>query len=391
MKPLVRLALGVTAWAAVAISVASAQTVISAKSGLIHYVEGRVYVGDQQIESKFGEFPDLKENAQLRTEEGRAEVLLTPGVFLRVGDHSAIRMVTNRLIDTRLEFFSGSALIEANELLKDNGVTIVYGDYAVQLEKKGIYRFDSSPPAVRVYDGEVMVLCNGKSEEVKSGHMLEMNGELKTAHFDKDKSADELYLWSRNRSQYLAMANVAAAQSVNNSGTYWGSSGWGWNPYFGMYTFIPMSGVYYNPFGWGFYSPYSVYSYLYSLPYYGGYYPGYVSGGGGKGGGSTPGHKPGRIGHGPAPPPRSPGSVPRGVTPAAAAMRTSVAGNSHASGGGASGGGGGGFSAGGGGGRSGSFSSPSSAPASSAHSSGSFGGGGGHSGGGGSAGGGHGK
>jgi hypothetical protein len=380
MKPLVRFALGVTAWATVATSVASAQTVISAKSGLIHYVEGRVYVGDQQIESKFGEFPDLKENAQLRTEEGRAEVLLTPGVFLRVGDHSAIRMVTNRLIDTRVEFLAGSALVEVDELLKDNGVTIVYKDYAVQIEKKGMYRFDSEPPVLHVYDGAAMVLYDGKSEEVKPSHLLEMNGELKTAHFDKDKSTDELYLWSRDRSQYLAMANVAAAQSVNNSGMYWGSSAWAWNPFFGMYTFIPMSGAYYNPFGWGFYSPYSVYSYLYNQPYYGGYYPGSVSSGGGGGSGvaaGTPGHKPGRIGNGP--PPRNP--LPRGVSTAAAAMRTSVASNSHASGGGASAG----HSGGG-------FSSSGSAMSSASHSSGSFSSGGGHSGGGGGGGGGgHGK
>jgi hypothetical protein len=381
MKPLVRFALGVTAWAAVAISVASAQTVISAKSGLIHYVEGRVYVGDQQIESKFGEFPDLKENAQLRTEEGRAEVLLTPGVFLRVGDHSAIRMVTNRLIDTRVEFLAGSALVEVDELLKDNGVTIVYKDYAVQIEKKGMYRFDSEPPVLHVYDGEAMALYNGKSEEVKPSHLLEMNGELKTAHFEKDKSADELYLWSRDRSQYLAMANVSAAQSVNNSGMYWGSSAWAWNPMFGMYTFIPMSGAFYNPFGWGFYSPYSVYSYLYNQPYYGGYYPGSVSGGGGSGAAAgTPGHKPGRIGNGP--PPRNP--LPRGVSVAAAAMRTSVASNSHASGGGAAGGG----AAHSGGG----FSSSGSAMSSASHSSGSFSSGAGHSGGGGGGGGGgHGK
>jgi len=381
MKHLVRLALGVTASAAVAISVASAQTVISAKSGLIHYVEGRAYLGDQQIESKFGEFPDLKENAQLRTEEGRAEVLLTPGVFLRVGDNTAIRMVTNRLIDTRVEFLSGSALVEADELLKDNGVTIVYKDYAIQLEKKGMYRFDSDPPAVRVYDGQAMVLFNGKSEEIKTNHMLEMNGELKIARFDKDKSTDELYLWSRDRSQYLAMANVAAAQSLNNSGTYYGAgnSSWAWNPFFGMYTFIPMSGTYYNPFGWAFYSPYSVYSYLNGFN--GGYYyPPYAYGGGG--GGSTPGHKPGRVGHGPAAPSR-PGGVQRGITPAAAAMRTSVAGNARSSGGG-------GFS-GGNAGRSGggfSSSSSSSAMSSSSRSSGSLGGGGGHSSGGG---GGHGK
>jgi len=270
-------------------------------------------------------------------------------------------------------------LVEADELLKDNGVTIVYKDYAIQLAKKGMYRFDSEPPAVRVYDGGAVVLYNGKSEEIKPNHMLEMTGELKIAHFDKDKSTDELYLWSRDRSQYLAMANVAAAQSVNNSGMNWGGgNSWAWNPFFGMYTFIPMAGTYYNPFGWAFYSPYSVYSYLNGFN--GGYYyPPYASGGGG--GGSTPGHKPVRIGHGSAAPARSPGGPPRGLTPAAAAMRSSVASNARA--------GGGAFS-GSSGGHSGGFSSSGSGSAlsSSSHSSGSFGGGGGHSSGGG---GGHGK
>jgi hypothetical protein len=369
MKPLVRLALGVTVGAAAAVSAASAQTVISAKSGLVHYVEGRVYLGDQLIESKFGEFPDLKENAQLRTEEGRAELLLTPGVFLRVGENTAIKMITNRLIDTRVELVSGSALVEADELLRDNGVTIVYGDYAVQLQKKGVYRFDSQPPAVRVYEGEATALYNGKSEEIKPGHLLAMDGELKTAHFDKDKSADELYLWSRDRSQYLAMANVSAAQSVNNSGTYWGGSSWAWNPFFGMYTFIPMSGVYYNPFGYAFWSPYSVYSYL--LPYYGyGYPPGYSSGGGGA---TAPGHKPGRIGHGPVTSPASPaggGRMPRGVTTAAVATRSAsgAASSAHS---------GGGFS-GGSGGHSGGFSSGSISSVSSGGGHSGGGGGGGH-------------
>jgi len=34
--------------------------VISGQSGLIHYTEGRVFLNDQLIEPKFGEFPQLK-------------------------------------------------------------------------------------------------------------------------------------------------------------------------------------------------------------------------------------------------------------------------------------------------------------------------------------------
>jgi hypothetical protein len=108
-----RLALGVLALAAGSIAALAQSAVISARSGLIHYVEGQVYVGDQLVETKFGVFPEVKENQQLKTEEGRAEVLLTPGVFLRLGENSSFRMITNRLIDTRLEFLSGRAIVEA--------------------------------------------------------------------------------------------------------------------------------------------------------------------------------------------------------------------------------------------------------------------------------------
>src|SRR5260370_23254942 len=80
-----------------------AQSVISAHSGVIHYTEGKVLVNDKAYETKTSEFGDLKENSVLKTEEGRAEMLLTPGVFLRLGENSSVRMTSNRLSDTRGE------------------------------------------------------------------------------------------------------------------------------------------------------------------------------------------------------------------------------------------------------------------------------------------------
>src|SRR5579862_1047076 len=108
MKLVIRLLTGSAVLVGLSSFAALAQSVISAKSGLIHYAEGRVLLDGQPVEQHLGTFPDIKEKAELRTEEGRAEVLLTPGVVLRVGESSAIRMVTNRLIDTRVEFLSGS-------------------------------------------------------------------------------------------------------------------------------------------------------------------------------------------------------------------------------------------------------------------------------------------
>jgi len=43
-------------------TVAFAQTVISAHSGLIHYVEGRVLLDGKPVEVKITNFPEVKEN-----------------------------------------------------------------------------------------------------------------------------------------------------------------------------------------------------------------------------------------------------------------------------------------------------------------------------------------
>jgi hypothetical protein len=369
MKSLVRLALGVTALTSATSFVASAQQVISAKSGLIHYLEGRVFLNDQLIESKIGEFPDVKEKQQVRTEQGRVEILLTPGVFLRLGENSAIRMITNRLIDTRVDFLSGEALVEADEILKDNGVTIVYKDYSVQLQKKGVYRFDADAARLRVYEGDALIQVNDKTQEVKDGHALTMDGGLQVASFDKKKDVDDLYLWGAHRSEYIAMANVSAAKTVADSGSYLGGSSWYFNPYYNMYTFLPGFGYgfgngmggYYNPFGYTFWSPYNVYGFINALPYYAPYAP--VTGNTGGGGLSHVIHTPVRI--------------PNGVTPAVMARQTVAAAN-HAER--AAAGGGGGFSRGGSGSG---FSSASTSSASSSHSSGMSSMGGGHAGGGG--------
>ena len=273
MKPLARLVLSVSVLTGCSF-VASAQMAISARSGMIHYVEGRVFLNDQPIDTKFGQFPEIKEKAAMRTEDGRAEVLLTPGVFLRVGENSAIRMINNRLIDTRVEFVSGSAIVEADDILKDNSVAIVYKDYIVNLRKRGLYRFDSDPAQLRVYDGDAEVQMGEKSVELKDGKMLSFAGDMAVAKFDS-KEGDSLYRWTRRRAEYVSMANVSSAKALRDSSYGISSSTWGWHHYFGMFTFIPFRGTYYSPFGFAFWSPYTVYrAYYVPTRYYAPLYSG---------------------------------------------------------------------------------------------------------------------
>ena len=247
-----------------------AQHMISAHSGVVHYVEGKAYLNDTLVEPKFGKFLEIKENQELRTGEGRAEVLLTPGVFLRMSENSSIRMLSTRLTDTRVEILTGSAMVECDDAPKNNVVTLLYKGASMLLVKHGLYRLDANQTRFQVYDGESIVKGESGSLTLKTGKRATLAGALTAENFDR-RQGDELYIWSSQRSSYLAKANVASAMALRDKGTYSGtpSGNWSWNPMFGMFAFVPSSGTLYSSFGGGFWSPYTVGDYNTGY-YYGG-------------------------------------------------------------------------------------------------------------------------
>lgn len=277
------------AFGVLAASSAYPQYVISAHSGVVQYVEGDAYLNDNPVQPKAGQFPDIKENQVFRTEQGRAEILLTPGVFLRLGENSSVRMVSNRLTDTRVEVLKGSAMVECDDLPKDNAIMLLYQGSSMLLLKHGLYRVETDPAIFKVYDGEAIVKGDSGQLTLRKGKQTVLNGVLMAESFDT-KTDDELYRWSDRRSSYLAKANVSSATGLQSNGSSWYGygydpgmyggyglwSGWQWNPLFGMFTFVPYSGYMFSPFGYGFWSPGSVWQSYY-------YNPGYYYGGGGGG------------------------------------------------------------------------------------------------------------
>ncbi len=243
------------------------QSVISAHSGVIHYVEGQVTVDGAAIHPKSTEILDIKPDQVLATEDGRAEILLTPGVFLRLPENSSARMISNSLADTRIEIVSGSALIEVGQLLRDNAITIEAHGVEIALPKQGLYRVETDPARLRVYDGEARIATGAAKMSVKRGREVALDPpSLEARNFDA-KSTDPFYRWSARRSEYVAQANVISARTASSSGygsgfASGGYGSWAFNPWFGMFTFLPASGIYWSPFGSAFYSPAAI-SYVY--------------------------------------------------------------------------------------------------------------------------------
>jgi hypothetical protein len=287
----IMLALVPTAWG---------QQAVSARAGLIQYVEGRVLLDGQEIAPKPNEFLQVEKGQTLSTEDGRAEILLTPGAFLRLSENSSFKMISGNLSDARLEVLSGSAMVEVEELLKDNAVTLQSGSTSVSLKKHGLYRVDADGAAnFKVYDGEAVVTSPDKTVTAKKGREVQLDETLAETKFDVD-ATDPFYRWSERRAGYVATANVSSARSVGSSGSGYGSGlgssglgcnglgyntavgynsnayynspgyypstgcgglgygGWTYNPWFGMYTYVPLNGFGYSPFGYAIYSPVTV-------------------------------------------------------------------------------------------------------------------------------------
>jgi len=257
---------------AICAAMAPAQSVISARSGVVHYIEGDVTLDGQTLRTKFGQFSEVKNGQVLAAAEGRTEVLLTPGVFLRLAENSSFRMISNSLSDTRIAVLSGSALIEVAELLPNNAITVEFGDTTIAMPKRGLFRIDADAALFRVYDGEARLNPGANEVKVKKNREVDLDAaKLATREFDS-KTTDQFYRWGARRASYISAANITAARTASRSGSYssmgfrgsgFGRSfgSWSWNPWFGMYTYLPASGISMSPFGgMPFYSPGSIIS-----------------------------------------------------------------------------------------------------------------------------------
>ncbi|MGC9971279.1 MAG: hypothetical protein ABSE56_11895 [Bryobacteraceae bacterium] len=231
-----------------------AQSVISAKSGQINYTDGIVFLEGKEVQSRGGLFPQMKASQELKTEDSRAELLLSPGVFLRVGENSSIKMLSDQLEDTRLELFRGSLIVEGDALVKGDAVTLVYKNAVVTLVKNGLYRLDSEPAQLRVYGGEALVEQGGQTVTVKKAYLLPLNGLMLVQKFD-NKTGDALLRWTRRRAEYLALANPSVARSYQGGCGGLSLGSWIFNPYFGMHTFVPCNGFSTDFWGNRFWSP----------------------------------------------------------------------------------------------------------------------------------------
>ncbi len=234
--------------------------VISAKAGGVNFIEGTVTVarkngkGGVLLKGDTLEIGDRVSTAA----DGKVEILLNPGSYLRLGGNSTFEFETTSLDDLQLKLDSGSAILEvfAAEQFKV-GVTTPSTKFVVV--ETGVYRVDIlSKHEARLEVWKGFAMAGGS--EVKSGRLASVagSGDVSVAKFDRDDQ-DALDIWSKARSKELARLLARLKSSDVRTALMRSFLGNGWNMYdsFGLWIYNPFYGGHcFLPFGHGWHSPY---------------------------------------------------------------------------------------------------------------------------------------
>ena len=244
--------------------------VISAKAGGVNAVTGRASMRShgntewRQLTIK----EDLEAGDTVKTGlDGRVEMLLNPGSYLRVGENSEFELADNSVENLELRLSRGTAIVEVTGADDDElfiGITTPHT--RMSIIRRGLYRVSVVPgdtTELIVRKGRVML--EDTHTKVKGGNKVVFSGSsfsvAKLENADKKNWDDGLERWSKDRAQTLAKANsrinertLAGFRSSFEDNwlfpTLWGrrSGFWLFDASLGCFTLFP--------FGYGWASPY---------------------------------------------------------------------------------------------------------------------------------------
>ena len=244
--------------------------IISARAGGVNAVTGKIGVHSKG--STDWEQLTIKDNLEggdvVKTGlDGRVEILLNPGSYMRVGENSEFELTSNSLDNLEVRVIRGTAIVEATgaedtELL----INITTPHAKMAIVRRGLYRVNVVPGDVtEVIVRKGRLLLSDPDAKIKAGKKLIFSGNSYSVAALTDaekKEVDSLDTWSKDRSQVVAKANQALTsrdRRILRSGfsSDWAfrfspriGGIWYFDSLFGCYSFMPFYA------GWG--SPYGI-------------------------------------------------------------------------------------------------------------------------------------
>lgn len=246
-------------------SFAMAQPAKMPMPGSLNAVQGQVTIDGYPASAQSLRGEALQRGQSIRTRHGKAELLLTPGSFLRIGNDSQVRMLSRTLADTSVKIDHGRALLDAGAKYHHH-LTVFLDGARARIDKRGLYGFNANRQTVAVLHGKATVYDGGSRVKLKGKRLLRITGQAPpqvTRLNVRAFKSTGLYRWSEARNRYEHSAARSVREAISRSGRWFGP-GWYWSPYWGFYAYVasagpyyfsPYYGPYYRPYAWNAWSP----------------------------------------------------------------------------------------------------------------------------------------
>jgi hypothetical protein len=195
--------------------------VVTARAGGVNAVTGRASMRShgntewQQLTIK----EDLEAGDVVKTgTDGRVEMLLNPGSYLRVGENSEFELSDNSLDNLEVRLSRGTAIVEVTGDDDDDlliGITTPHT--RMSIVRRGLYRVSVVPgdnTELIVRKGRVML--EGSHTKVKGGDKVVFSGTSNSVAklTSVDKQTQDLDAWSKDRSETIAKENSRLANGL---------------------------------------------------------------------------------------------------------------------------------------------------------------------------------
>jgi len=204
------------------------QYVISAKAGLVNYVQGLSNVRPNQT---------VAEMTPIRTgPNGVIELLLTPGSYLRLGPNSEATIENSDIANVHVRLNNGEAIIEVVEIDNHFPMLISAGKTSVELGDAGIFRFKDG--TVSVLEGKLKTVGERSTSYKKGWEVVyDLTYRARKAPPVQTSSLD---MFSEKRSGILAAASASLVATVRRTSYNVGNPFWLYSPTLGAYSYVPL-------------------------------------------------------------------------------------------------------------------------------------------------------
>lgn len=283
--------------------------VISAKAGGINAITGQasVYARGESDWQQLMITDDLDAGDRVRTAyDGRVEILLNPGSYLRVGGNSEVELSNNALDNLEVRLIRGTAIVEATGADGiDLNINISTPHTKLAIVRQGLYRLNVVPgDATELIVRKGRVILSDSHTKVKGGNKVIFSATaVSVAKLTKEekKVQEDVDVWSKQRAETLAKANRRITDTMFRSAlaSYRDFDPWSRRS-FGMWFYNSGANCYtFLPFRFGWTSPYGN---SYSNTFYGGpgYHPRRYGNNGSTASGGGSGQQPTYSGGGPS-------------------------------------------------------------------------------------------